>query len=104
MGMEIGTVLLMLGLAYGLGILWYDLLPGKLPEQGWRTAVYPFAGMFAAEALLAPLAPLVPFDPAFWGLHLITVLVGSVTGVMIDWAINAARHPAMVRYLEPRAA
>lgn len=28
----------------------------------------------------------------------------SVAGVMIDWAINAAWHPAMVRYLELRAA
>ena len=33
--MDIGTLFLMLGLSYGLGLLWYDLLPGKLPERVW---------------------------------------------------------------------
>jgi hypothetical protein len=39
--MDVGTFLLMVGLSYGLGLLWYDLLPGKLPEQVWRVAGYP---------------------------------------------------------------
>lgn len=25
----------MLGLSYALGLLWYDLLPGKLPQLVW---------------------------------------------------------------------
>ncbi len=99
--MDLGTLFLMLGLAYGMGILWYDLLLGKLPEKVWRAAAYPFVGMFGAETLLAPW---LPFDPAFGGLHLISVVVGSLVGVIIDWVINVARHPAMVSYLEPRAA
>ena len=36
--MDIGSLLLMLGLAYGLGVLWYDLLPGQLSD---RVGVWP---------------------------------------------------------------
>jgi hypothetical protein len=36
--MDIGTCLLMLALAYGLGVLWYDLLPARLPARVWRVA------------------------------------------------------------------
>ena len=49
--MDIGTLLLMLGLSYGLGLLWYELFPGKVPQHVWRVAAYPFLGMFAAHAL-----------------------------------------------------
>ena len=31
--MDLGTLLLMLGLSYALGLLWYSLLPAKLPER-----------------------------------------------------------------------
>src|SRR3981081_2841035 len=41
--MDVGTFLLMLGLSYALGLLWYDLLPGKLPQQVWRVAAYPIS-------------------------------------------------------------
>lgn len=99
--MDIGTLLLMLGLAYGLGILWYDLLPGRLPERAWRVAAYPFVGMFFAEAVVPPF---LPFDPAFGGMHLITAVVGSMVGVVVDWVVNTARHPTTVPSLEPRMA
>jgi hypothetical protein len=99
--MDIGTLLLMLGVSYGLGLLWYDLLPGKLPERVWRVAAYPFLGIFVAEAVLAPQ---LSFDPKFGGLSLITVLIGSVVGVIVDWIITQARHPAMVMQPEPRLA
>src|SRR5713101_3736691 len=99
--MDIGTVLLMLGLSYGLGVLWYDLLPGKLPERVWRVAAYPFLGIFVAEAVLAPL---LSFDPKFGGIHLVSALIGSLVGVIVDWVVNQARHPAMVMQPERRAA
>ena len=31
--MDLGTLLLMLGLSYALGLLWYSLLPARLPER-----------------------------------------------------------------------
>jgi hypothetical protein len=95
--MNVGTFLLLLGLSYVLGLLWYDLLPGKLPEPVWRVAAYPFLGIFVAAALL-------PFDPKFGNLHLLTVLIGSLVAVVADWVIDQARHPSLVRMPETRVA
>jgi hypothetical protein len=97
--MDVGTLLLMLGLSFALGLLWYDLLPGKLPEQVWRVAAYPFLGIFVAEALLGPIFT---FDPKFGGLHLLTAFIGSLVAVVVDWIITQARHPAVVAHFEPR--
>ena len=99
--MEIGSLLFMLGLAYALGLLWYDLVPGKLPAQIWRVAAYPFLGIFVAESLL----PMVfTADPKFGGIHLFTAFIGSLAGVIADWVITEARRPSVVATLEPRAA
>jgi hypothetical protein len=99
--MELGTLLLMVGLAYALGVLWYDLLPGKLPEQAWRVAAYPFLGIFVAEALLPKV---LTADPAVGNIHLISAFLGSLVAVIVDWIITQARQPRMVAHLEPKAA
>jgi len=103
--MDIGTFLLMLALAYGLGVLWYDLLPARLPARVWRVAAYPFVGIFIAEALIPRVLPV---DPTFGGIHLVTALIGSIVAVIVDWIITEARHPSSVttpeRALQPQAA
>src|SRR6266851_7217055 len=99
--MDVGTFLLMLGLSYALGLLWYDLLPGKLPEQVWRVAAYPFLGIFVAEALLPSV---LIFDPKFGNLHLLTVPTGSLVAVVVDWIIQKARRPSLVLTPDARAA
>src|SRR5260370_6304014 len=99
--MDVGTLLLMLGLSYALGLSWYDLLRSKLPEQVWRVAAYPFLGIFVAEALLPSV---LPFDPKFGNLHLLTVLIGSLVAVVVDWVIRQARHPSLVLAPEARGA
>jgi hypothetical protein len=99
--MDIGSLLLMLGLAYGLGVLWYDLLPGQLPDRVWRVAAYPFVGMWVAQALLTPHFE---NDPVFGGIHLIAALIGSIVAVIIDWIITTARQPSTVLAPEPRRA
>jgi hypothetical protein len=99
--MDMATLFLMLGLAYGLGLLWYDLLPARVPERVWRVAAYPFIGIYVAETLL-PQA--LPFDPTFGGLHLIAAFVGSFLGVIVDWIITEARHPMAVVQPEARMA
>ena len=99
--MDVGTFLLMLALAYAFGVLWYDLLPGLLPAQIWRVAVFPFLGIFLAQATLPPF---VPFDPAYGGLHVLASAIGSLVAVIVDWAITRARHPATVSRPEPIAA
>lgn len=98
--MDIGTFLLMIVLSYALGLLWYDLLPGRLPERVWRVAAYPFLGIYVAEALLHPVLPV---DPAFGGIHLISAFIGSLVAVIVDWLITLARHPSLVLQPEPRA-
>ncbi len=87
--MDIGTLLFMLAFAYGLGVFWYDLLPGRLSDRTWRVAAYPFALMAFGEALL-------PYGPTFGGIHVVTALVAALVGVVIDWIIQTARHPAAV--------
>jgi len=99
--MDVGMFLLMLVLSYTFGLLWYDLLPGTLPGQVWRVAAYPFLGIFIAEALLPQF---LPFDPTFGGLHVLSAAIGSIVGVLVDWAVTRARHPATVLRPEPLAA
>ena len=98
--MDIGLVLFMLALSYGLGVLWYDLLPGRLPNRVWRVAAYPFLGIFAAEAILAPA---LSFDPKVGGIHVVSALIGSLVGVGIDWLVNQVRHPVVIMQPERRA-
>ncbi|MCS6802604.1 MAG: hypothetical protein RMM58_06865 [Chloroflexota bacterium] len=99
--MDLGTLLLMLGLSYALGVLWYDLLPGQLPERVWRVAAFPFIGIYVAHSLLQPAFNV---DPSFGGLHLITTVIGSLVGVIIDVVITRARRPSMVSEPELRRA
>ncbi len=93
--MSVGTFLLMLALSYAFGVLWYDLLPGKLTTAVWRVAAYPFLGMWVAETLFQ-------MGPNFGGLHLIPSAVGAIVAVIVDWIIASARHPAAVAQFEPR--
>lgn len=95
---DVGTVLYMLGLAYGLGLLWYSVLPTHVPEHVWRVAAYPFATMAFGEAFGAALKI---GGPTFGTIHVLTALVATFVGVVIDWAITQARHPSLIA--EPRA-
>lgn len=95
--MEFGTWLLMVALAYGLGVFWYDLLPATLPDRPWRAAAYPFVLMVFGEAFL-------PLGPEFAGVHPLTALLASLIGVAIDWAVTRARVPEVVASPERRAA
>jgi hypothetical protein len=64
-------------------------------------AAYPFLGIFVAKALLPSV---LRFEPEFGNLHLLTVLLGSLVAVVIDWIVRNARHPSLVLSPEPRAA
>jgi hypothetical protein len=93
--MDIGTFLLMLAFAYGIGVFWYDLLPGQLPEMAWRTAAYPFAAIVIAQAL-------VQMGPSLGGLYILPAVVGALIGVIVDWIVTSARRPTAVTTPEAR--
>ncbi len=96
--MDIGTLLLMVAFAYGLGVLWYDLLPGVLSMQVWRVAAYPFAGIVIAEALVT--MSTFNVGPAFGGIHILPDLLATLIAVVIDWIIETARQPRAVEVPE----
>ncbi len=91
--MDVGLVLYMVGLAYGLGVFWYSVLPAHLPEQAWRVAALPFAAIALGEALtvLWKLG-----GPTVGGLHVLSAVVAALVAVVLDWVTQEFRHPAVV--------
>src|SRR5262249_39894185 len=90
--MELGTFLFVVAFAYGIGIFWYDLLPAKLAERPWRGAADPFVRVVLSGALVRPEW----MGPAFGGLHVVPLLLGSLLGVVVDWLVTSSRHPAAI--------
>ena len=90
--MEFGTLFLLIGLSYGLGVFWYDLLPAKLAEKPWRVAAYPLLGIVIGHAMF----PAEYMGFAFGGLHVMPLVFGSMLGVVVDWMVTTYRHPAAI--------
>jgi hypothetical protein len=82
--MDLGTVLLMGGVAYALGLFWYGLILGRTNEVIFRTAAYPFLAIVFAEAYLQ-------IGPQVGHLHLVAALIASLAGVLVDWAVVTIR-------------
>ena len=82
--MDLGTLLLTAAVAYGLGLFWYGLILGRTPDGIWRTAAYPFLATIFVQAYLQA-------GPAVGHLYLVSALVGSLAGVLVDWAVGAIR-------------
>jgi hypothetical protein len=82
--MDLGTVLLMGAVAYGLGLFWYGLVLGRTYDSIWRTAAYPFLAIVFAQAYFQA-------GPAVGHLYLVGALVASLAGVLIDWAVGMLR-------------
>lgn len=82
--MDLGTVLLMGALAYGLGLFWYGLILGRTPDGAWRTAAYPFLAIVFAQAYFQA-------GPAVGHVYLLGALVASLAGVLADWAVGTVR-------------
>lgn len=93
--MGFATWLFMVGFAYGLGVSWYGLLLGRLPDLPWRVAAYPFILMVLAEAF-------VPVGPSFLGFHPGIAVIASFIGVVIDWLTARYRHPKATTSFEVR--
>jgi len=72
------------GVAYALGLFWYGLILGRTSDGIFRTAAYPFLAIVFAEAYLQ-------IGPQVGHLHLVGALIGSLAGVLVDWAVGAIR-------------
>ena len=97
--MDFGTFLLLIGFSYGVGVLWYDLLPAKLAEKPWRVAAYPFMGIVVAHAIL----PAAYHGPAFGSMHVVPLFFGSLVAVVVDCMVTSYRHPAAISAPEMHA-
>ena len=82
--MDLGTVLLMGAVAYGLGLFWYGLILGRTPAGVWRTAAYPFLAIVFVQAYFQA-------GPAVGHVYLFSALVASLAGVLVDWAVGTVR-------------
>jgi hypothetical protein len=82
--MDLGTVLLMAAVAYALGLFWYGLILGRTNGGILRTAAYPFLAIVFAEAYLQ-------LGPQVGHVHLVSALIASLAGVLVDWAVGAIR-------------
>jgi hypothetical protein len=82
--MDLGTVVLMGAVAYGLGLFWYGLILGRTQDGILRTAAYPFLAIVFAEQF-------VQIGPAYGHLHLVSALLASLVGVLVDWAVGFIR-------------
>ena len=69
-----------------------------MPDKVWRVAVYPFGGIFVAEALLPSV---LTFGARFGGIHLITAPIGSLVAVAVDCAITELPRAAQLRRWSP---
>lgn len=94
MPLDIGTLLLILGFSYGIGLFWYRLLPGQFSYKIWRVVAYPFVAIVIAEALW-------PMGPEFGGLHIYPAIIAAAFGVVVDWLVTMLRHPRAVELMEP---
>jgi hypothetical protein len=94
--MDIGTLVLMFALAYGLGLAWYQAL-GQAPAGIWRVMAYPFVAIVLAEVF-------VPFGPVYGEVHVLGAAGAALVGVIIDRVIQSVRPTAAAPALESRTA
>lgn len=88
--MTIETWLFMVAFAYGIGVFWYELLPGHLPGALWRVAAYPFAAIVLSEAFIH-------FGPLVLGFHIGSAAIAALVGVIIDWLVTSFRHATLAK-------
>jgi drug/metabolite transporter (DMT)-like permease len=82
--MDLGTVLLMGALAYGLGLFWYGMVLGRTQDSVVRTAAYPFLAIVFGQAYLQ-------LGPQVGHLYLVGALIAALVGVLVDWAVGMIR-------------
>jgi len=81
---ELGFVLYIIAMSYGLGMLWYTLLGRNY--MGWmRLGAFPLLGLVIGEGLWAKyLSDNIGPGLVFMGLHLYVALVSTFIAALVD--------------------
>ena len=80
---ELGYVVYLLALAFGLGQLWYSVLDFR-HDHWMRMASYPFLGIVLGEAF-------VPMGPEVFGVHIMVAFVATLIACILDRVIHTIR-------------
>ncbi len=92
---ELGFIVYILALSYGMGVLWYTVLGHNY--TGWmRMAAFPLLGLVIGEALWGKyLAASVGSGLVFFDLHIYVALVSTFIGSLVDISVSwlAKEHP-----------
>ena len=104
---ELGFILYLVAVSYGMGVLWYSLLGRNY--TGWmRMGAFPLLGIVIGEALWGRyLSSGVGAGLMFYNLHIYVALVSTFTGALLDVGVSwvAKEHPvgAMLKVFEHRS-
>ena len=85
---ELGFVVFLIAVAYGLGTVWYTLL-GRDYTSWMRLAAFPFVATIVGEELLDA-------GPTFFGLHLYVALGSTLVAVLVDIVFTWIREQSPV--------
>ena len=92
---DLGFILYLIAVSYGMGVLWYTLL-GRTYTGWMRMAAFPLLGVIIGEAIWTRyLSGGATSGLAFYNLHLYVALVSSFIGALIDVGLTwlAKEHP-----------
>ena len=92
---ELGFIVYLIAISYGMGVLWYTLL-GRNYTSWMRMATFPLLGVIIGEAIWGQyLSSSVGQGLVFFNLHIYVVLVSSFIGALADVAVSwlAKEHP-----------
>ena len=85
---ELGFILYIIAVSYGMGVLWYTLLGRNY--TGWmRMGAFPLLGVIIGEAIWGKyLSSGVGAGLVFYDLHIYVALVSTFTGALLDVGIS----------------
>ena len=93
--LELGTVVYLLAVSYGMGVMWYTVL-GRTYANWMRMAAFPLLGAIIGEALwITHLSSNPSQGLVFLGFHVYVLLAATFIGALVDITVSwlAKEHP-----------
>ena len=92
---ELGFVVFLVAMSYGMGVLWYTLL-GRNDTSWMRMMAFPLVGMVIGEALWGKyLTSNIGTGLVFFDLHIYVALISTFIATLVDLAFSwlSREHP-----------